>query len=85
MTRTETIARINARLSALDDDGVATVADIVDEMTSGSDLPRALTPREFALIEQSKADFAAGNTFSSDGLDAFLDAATAKRAAVPSK
>ena len=60
MTRAEAIAAINAKLSSLDDDGVMEVASIVEDIAAPDDLPRALTARELALIEQSKEDFKAG-------------------------
>ena len=78
MTRTEAIAIITAKLAGLDDDGIETVAAIVQSMDG--DLPRELTTRELALIEQSKEDFKAGRTYSLDEMDAYLDAAAAKRA-----
>ena len=63
MTRAQAISLITERLEALDDEGVATVADIVQSMATQSVLPRELTPHELALIEQSKEDFRAGRTF----------------------
>jgi hypothetical protein len=66
MTRTEAIAIINACLSTLDDARVQTVADIVEDMATTDDHPRALTPRELALIEQSREDFKAGRTLSTE-------------------
>jgi hypothetical protein len=74
MTRTEAIAIITAKLSSLDDERVMTVADIVQDMAQPDDLPRELTPRELALIEQSKEDFKAGRTYSLDEARAMTDA-----------
>ena len=80
MTRTEAIAIINAKLADLDDERVETVAAIVQSMDAPDDLPRELTARELALIEQSKQDFKAGRTYTLDEMDTYLDAAAAKRA-----
>jgi hypothetical protein len=60
MTRNEAIAAINAKLSSLDDERILAVADIVDEIATTGDLPRVMTVRELALIEQSKEDFKTG-------------------------
>ena len=78
MTRTEAIAIITAKLADLDDERVEAVAAIVQSMDG--DLPRELTARELALIEQSKQDFEAGRTYTLDEMDTYLDAAAAKRA-----
>jgi hypothetical protein len=74
MTRTEALAIINAKLSSLDDERVMTVADIVQDLAQPDDLPRDLTPRELALIEQSKEDFKAGRTYSLAEARAMTDA-----------
>lgn len=82
MTRTEAIAVINAKLAALDDDRVLTVAEIVGEIATEPVSIRQLTPRELALLEQSKADFAAGRTYTTDEVrthsDAFIKTLRAK-------
>lgn len=86
MTRQETIAVINAHLATASEETVRSVAAQLESALAGeSSLPRALTPRELALIEQSKADFAEGRTFSPDELQAYLDAAAAERARVRNK
>ena len=78
MTRTEAIAVINAKLSALDDERVKTVVDIVEDIAQSSDdLTRDLTARELALIEQSKEDFKSGRTYSLSEARAMTDAALA--------
>ena len=74
MTRTEAIAIITEKLSSLDDERVMTVADIVQDMAKTDDLPRHLTPRELALIEQSKEDFKAGRAYSLAEARAMTDA-----------
>lgn len=79
MTRAEAIAAINAKLSSLDDDGVLAVAGIVDDIAAADDLPRALTARELALIEQSKEDFQAGRVVSQDDYRAEMDAFLSER------
>jgi hypothetical protein len=66
MTRTEAIAIINAKLAALDDERVITVADIVKDMTNPAAPALNLTDEERAAIERSKEDFKAGRTYSSD-------------------
>ena len=67
MTRTEAVARITASLSSLDDKDVQTVAGLVETMVGEpSALPRPLTARELALIEQSKEDFRLGRTVTLD-------------------
>jgi hypothetical protein len=82
MTRTQTIAVITKRLASASDETVQTIAGILDaDLSPASDLPRALTPRELALIEQSKADFAEGRTYSPDEAHAYLDARMAERRA----
>jgi hypothetical protein len=85
MTRTEAIARINDRLSLIDDQQLAAVADVVEAIAT-DDLPRQLTDREVALIEQSKEDFRAGRTLSvaeaRARTDAFLAQQRASRAKV---
>ena len=93
MTRIEYISLITTRLASADDEMLAafaelaadkqqvlSVADIVTSMTvTDTDTPvRDLTPHELALIEQSKADFAAGRTLTHDELVAELDADFAK-------
>ncbi len=79
MDRTETISRITARLATLDDAGVEAVADFVEDVATSDGLPRPLTDRELALIEQSKQDFKAGRTFSPDEARAYIDAGLARR------
>lgn len=72
MTRLEAIAAINAKLAALDDARVLTVAEMIDDIATAT--VRPLTARELALIEQSKEDFAAGRTYSVDEVRAHSDA-----------
>jgi hypothetical protein len=74
MTRAQAIAAINAKLSVLDDERVQTVADIVSDLAAAGDLPRELTARELALVEQSKQDFAAGRVVTPDDYRAEMDA-----------
>lgn len=81
MTRAEAIAAINARLSSLDDDGVLAVASIVEDIAVVEDLPRALTARELALIEQSKEDFKAGRVVTQEEYRAEMDAFLSQRRA----
>ena len=74
MTRAQAIAAINAKLLSLNDERVQAVADIVDDIAADGDLPRALTARELALIEQSKEDFKAGRVVSQEEYRAEMDA-----------
>lgn len=85
MTRSEAIARINARLSSLDDERVLTVADIVDEIAASDDSSRQLTAHELALIEQSRQDFRAGRTLTLEEARARTDAFLAQRRASRAK
>ena len=73
MTRTEAIAVINAKLASLDDERVLAVAEIVDDIAADTGAVRELTARELTLLEQSKADFAAGRTYSVDEIRAHSD------------
>ena len=66
MTRIDAIARINAKLATLDDERVLTVAEIIDEIAVRASAARSVTPRELALIEQSKQDFRQGRTLTND-------------------
>jgi hypothetical protein len=77
MTRTEAIAIINAKLPALDDDGVAAVAEIVEQMTQ-EPVHLDLTDEELAAIERSREDFKAGRTYSSAEARAITSAFLAK-------
>ena len=87
MTRTEAIAIINKKLADLDDEAVLTVADIVQDLDTASTLPRKLTACELEMIEQSKADFREGRTYSVDEArtrsDAFLQSLRAKYPTAP--
>lgn len=73
MTRIEAIAVMNAKLATLDEERVLAVAEIVEEIAGGTGAVRDLTARELELLEQSKADFAAGRTFSDDEVRAHTD------------
>ena len=88
MTRTEAIAIIEKALPVADDATLAAAAELLQSAQSDeSVLPRALTARELDLIEQSKADFAAGRTYSIDEAraqsDAFLGTLRAKYPTAP--
>ena len=79
MTRAVTTARISEKLPTLDDAGIEAVAEFVGDVAANGDLPRPLTERELVLIEQSKADFKAGRTFSPDEVRAYIDVGLARR------
>ncbi len=81
MTRTETIATINAKLGSLDDERLQSVAAIVNDIAS-EEVLRPLTVRELALLEQSKADFKDGLTLTLAEARARTDAYLAERRAL---
>ena len=86
MTRKETIAAITERLAIAPDEVVQSVAKLLDAAAGEeSALPRPLTARELALIEQSKADFAEGRTYSPEEAHAYLEARLAERRATRDK
>ena len=82
MIRTEAIAIITAKLADLDDEHVLAVAGIVQSMQEDGKPLRQLSAREHALMDHSKADFAAGRTMSLEESKAFIDARL-ERARVP--
>ena len=78
MTRTAAIAIIDKALPSADEATLAAVAELL--RTAGAEasvLPRALTARELALIEQSKEDFRHGRTLSAAETRASIDEALA--------
>jgi len=86
MTRTEALATITRKLAAFDDERVQAVAEMVAEMDEPPSVPvRPLSEREMALLEQSKADFAAGRSYSMAEVIAHLDAALAPLGVPPYK
>jgi hypothetical protein len=75
MTRTEAIATIARKLATFDDERVQAVADIVEDMDVVPETPlRPLSEREAGLLAQSRADFAAGRSYSMDEVIAHTDA-----------
>ena len=85
MTRTEAIAIITAKLANLDDERVQTVAGIVQSMQDDGKPFRKLSARELTLLEDSKADFSAGRSYSVEDSIAFVDQSLAQRAVSKSK
>lgn len=86
MTRTEAIATISAKLASFDDERVLTIAEIVAGMDGPPAKPvRRLSDREAALLAQSKADFAAGRSYSLAEVIAHTDAALAPLGVPPHK
>ena len=94
MTRTEAIAIITASLEAVDDGTLETAAahlsgksqaatmtagDIVEAFATDSVLPRALSPRELALIEQAREDFRLGRVHTLEESEAYIDAELDRR------
>lgn len=99
MTRTQAIAIITAKLEAADDhtleavaahlstleDKPLTVGDVLANFPTETALARDLSTRERDLIDQSKADFAAGRTYSTEDVFEHIDAQRAARRAAPTK
>jgi hypothetical protein len=85
MTRAQALAIITAKLASLDDEHVTTVAEIVQSMDEGNELPRQLTHHEITLLQQAKEDFEAGRSFSLDEVRALTDQVLAKRGVSPSR
>jgi hypothetical protein len=85
MTRTEAIAIIETALLTADDARLAAAAEILQQPAGDSVLPRPLTPRELALVEQSKQDFADGRSTSAAESRAYVEAALADRRAARGK
>lgn len=81
MTRAEIINAINAKLSSLDDDSVLAVAGIVEDIAASGEMPRALSPRELALIQQSREDFVSGRVVTQQDYRVEMDAYFAQRRA----
>jgi hypothetical protein len=74
MIRVEAIATITRKLASFDNERVLTVASIVAEMDEPPAPPlRALSERETALLAQSKADFAAGRSYSHEEAIEMID------------
>jgi hypothetical protein len=68
-------------LSTLGHESVLTVADVIRAMKAEQEQSRRLTAREHDLVAQSKADFAAGRTYSTEEAFARIDAGLAARRA----
>ena len=74
MTRTEAIAIIEKALPSADEQTLAAAAVLFQSTTpSASVLPRQLSGRERSLLAQSKADFAAGRSYTLEESIAMLD------------
>jgi hypothetical protein len=85
MIRTQAIAMIEPALPPLDDASISTVAEIVKDMATGHSLPRQLTARELALIEQSKDDFKHGRPLTIEEARVRSDALLAQRRSLRAK
>lgn len=81
MTRAEAIAIIEKGLAEADDDTIERAAELFRGAGVGSVLGRQLSDREKALIERSKADFAAGQTVTLEESRARTDALFARHRA----
>lgn len=73
MTRDQAISIIASGLAELDDEAVEAIADMVQSMPHAAAPARALSDREQDLLAQSKADFAAGRSYSLAESIAFVD------------
>ncbi len=73
MTRAQAISIITARIAELDDEAVQAVADLVQSMPHAEPPLRALSDRERTLLARSKADFAAGRSYSHEEMVAMID------------
>jgi len=86
MTRTEAISIITDKLALLDDEGVLSLAEYAEDLADAGAV-RSLTERELALIEEAKADFAAGRTYTMEEArrlsDAFIADLRAKYPTAP--
>jgi len=86
MTRTEAISIITDKLALLDDEGVLSLAEYAEDLADAGAV-RPLTERELALIEEAKADFAAGRTYTMEEArklsDAFIAGLRAKYPTAP--
>ena len=86
MTRMQTIELITAKLATLDDERLQAVAQMISSLDEEeSVLPRELTPRELALIEQSREDFKAGRTLTLEEARARTDEFLAKHGVPPTR
>src|SRR5882757_1323664 len=80
MTRSEAIAIIEQSLPSADEAILTAAAELFQAACSDpSTLPRELTARELALIEQSKEDFRTGRTYTLTEARAYVDEALARR------
>jgi hypothetical protein len=73
MTRTEVLSKIISRLPAADDAVLETIAGLLEVGSASTPSPRPLTARETASVEQSKADFVAGRTLTTEQVRARAD------------
>jgi hypothetical protein len=86
MTRSEAIAVIEQSLPSADEVTLNAAAELFQAARAGpSVLPRTLTPRETALIEQSKEDFKAGRTYTITEARAYVNETMARRRAQRAK
>ena len=86
MTRSESIAIIEQSLPSADEATLSAAAELFQAARAElSVLPRELTPRELALIEQSKKDFEAGRTYTVTEARTYINDALARRRAQRAK
>ena len=64
MSKSETTAAMTDQRASLNKVQVEEIAQLLDSIAAGGGLSPNLTGRELILIEQSKADFAAGSIYS---------------------
>lgn len=72
MTRAEAIAIIEQSIPTADDATLEAAARLLHAGTGDADLPRDLTDAELASLEEARADFAAGRTYTSAEVRAYL-------------
>jgi hypothetical protein len=75
------ITQAVSEVSALGTEGVRALGELIRDMKTSEPTLRQLAPREFGLIAQSKADFAAGHTYDVDEAFAQIEAGLAARRA----
>jgi len=86
MTRSTAFTIIRRSLLSADEATLNAAAELFQAARAEpSALPRTLTPRETALIEQSKQDFEAGRTYTVPEARSYVDGALARRRAPRAK
>jgi hypothetical protein len=79
MTRIQAIARITAKLESLDDDQIEELLSHLERLGDPGHLGRPLSDREKQLVQDAKAEFAAGGGHSLEDGFAMIDARLASQ------